>query len=107
GHPHHRADGARHVRRPGARSPGRLRRLRYQADRASPAAGEDRIAACPRMRSMIPEQTHEEAARSQRVHLSYLRHELRTPLNAIIGYSEMLLEDLGAEEEVAPDLWRI
>jgi adenylate cyclase len=31
-----------------------------------------------------------------------LRHELRTPLNHIIGYAEMLLEDLGADEK--PDL---
>lgn len=30
--------------------------------------------------------------------LAYIRHELRTPINAIIGYSEMLLEDLEAED---------
>ena len=28
-----------------------------------------------------------------------LRHDLRTPLNAIIGYSEMVLEDLGSSSE--------
>ncbi|MBI4871681.1 MAG: response regulator [Candidatus Riflebacteria bacterium] len=36
--------------------------------------------------------------------LAHLRHDLRTPLNAVIGYSEMLLEDLGqagSEEFVA------
>jgi sigma-B regulation protein RsbU (phosphoserine phosphatase) len=35
---------------------------------------------------------------TQRTLLAHLRHELRTPINAIIGYSEMLLEDLEAEE---------
>ena len=30
---------------------------------------------------------------------SELRHELRTPLNQIIGYSEMLLEDIGDEAD--------
>ena len=30
---------------------------------------------------------------------SELRHELRTPLNQIIGYSEMLLEDIGDDAE--------
>jgi sigma-B regulation protein RsbU (phosphoserine phosphatase) len=29
--------------------------------------------------------------------LAHLRHELRTPINAIIGYSEMLLEEIEAE----------
>jgi len=36
-----------------------------------------------------------------------MSHELRTPLNAIIGYSEILLEDLGSDEQVAKDLNRI
>lgn len=31
--------------------------------------------------------------------LAHLRHELRTPINAIIGYSEMLLEDMEAEDD--------
>jgi phosphoserine phosphatase RsbU/P len=30
--------------------------------------------------------------------LAHLRHELRTPLNAVIGYSELLLEESGADE---------
>ena len=29
-----------------------------------------------------------------------LRHELRTPLNHIIGYTEMLLEELPAEDKL-------
>ncbi len=36
--------------------------------------------------------------------LAHLRHELRTPLNHIIGYAEMLLEDAGAENELATGL---
>ena len=31
--------------------------------------------------------------------LAKISHELRTPLNAVIGYSEMLLEDMTADEE--------
>ncbi|MBE9222344.1 SpoIIE family protein phosphatase [Cyanobacterium stanieri LEGE 03274] len=31
--------------------------------------------------------------------IANLRHDLRTPINAILGYSEMLLEDLGNVEE--------
>ncbi len=42
------------------------------------------------------------AAGDGRSQLARLRHELRTPLNAIIGYSEMLLEDLGGK--AAPDV---
>jgi CheY-like chemotaxis protein len=33
--------------------------------------------------------------RTRRALLANVRHELRTPLNAVIGYSEMLLEDIG------------
>jgi class 3 adenylate cyclase len=33
--------------------------------------------------------------------LAQLRHELRTPLNHIIGYSEMLLEDAGSDDQAA------
>lgn len=36
--------------------------------------------------------------------LAALRHDVRTPLNHIIGYSEMLLEDLPAEEKAAAEL---
>ena len=43
--PGHRADRARHGRRPGEGAGGGLRRLRHQARRARPAAREDRGAA--------------------------------------------------------------
>lgn len=36
-----------------------------------------------------------------RATLNHLRHELHTPLNHIIGYSELLLESVGAERIVA------
>ena len=36
-----------------------------------------------------------DAERARQAFLSHMRHELRTPVNAIIGYSEMLLEDVG------------
>lgn len=40
--------------------------------------------------------------------LAKISHELRTPLNAVIGYSEMLLEDMNAEEsESIADVQRI
>jgi class 3 adenylate cyclase len=39
--------------------------------------------------------------------LAYLRHELRTPLNHVLGYSEMLLEDVGGTTELAAELRRI
>jgi PAS domain S-box-containing protein len=47
------------------------------------------------------------ASRAKSEFLANMSHELRTPLNAIIGYSEMLLEDLGTDEQVAKDLNRI
>jgi len=45
----------------------------------------------------------------ERADLAHLRHELHTPLNHIIGYSEMLLEDLGEDgpHELAAELRRI
>ncbi len=49
------------------------------------------------------EQTVETAARLQELDqlknefLANMSHELRTPLNSIIGYSELLIDDLGAE----------
>ena len=39
----------------------------------------------------------EETGRARARFFSKMSHELRTPLNAIIGYSDILLEDLGAE----------
>jgi signal transduction histidine kinase/ActR/RegA family two-component response regulator len=39
----------------------------------------------------------EEANQAKSVFLANMSHELRTPLNAIIGYSEMVIEDLEAE----------
>ena len=37
------------------------------------------------------------ASRHKSAFLANMSHELRTPLNAIIGYSELLVEDLGAQ----------
>jgi PAS domain S-box-containing protein len=47
------------------------------------------------------------ASRAKSEFLANMSHELRTPLNAIIGYSEMLLEDLSEDAQVAKDLGRI
>jgi len=43
------------------------------------------------------------------ISFSRLRHELRTPLNAVIGYSEMLQEEAGEQnqEHFIPDLQKI
>ena len=38
-----------------------------------------------------------ERTRSKNALLDQISHELRTPLNAIIGYSEILLEELGSD----------
>jgi PAS domain S-box-containing protein len=43
----------------------------------------------------------EHANRLKSMFLANMSHELRTPLNAIIGYSEMLLEDLQADTNIA------
>ncbi|MGB2868075.1 MAG: response regulator [Bacteroidota bacterium] len=42
-----------------------------------------------------------EASRTKSSFLANMSHELRTPLNAIIGYSEILLEEMGDVGEVA------
>ena len=51
----------------------------------------------------------QEAVRTKRDFLAYLRHELRTPINAVIGYSEMLIEEMTDEDKPAfiPDLKKI
>lgn len=47
--------------------------------------------------------------RIKRAAIGHIRHDLKTPINGILGYSEMLLEDIEAEdrESFAPDLERI
>ncbi|MGB8400277.1 sensor histidine kinase [Bradyrhizobium sp.] len=50
------------------------------------------------------------ANRAKSIFLAKMSHELRTPLNAVIGFSEILLEDVGAEGKSArkkADLERI
>jgi signal transduction histidine kinase len=52
----------------------------------------------------------EQASLAKSRFLANMSHELRTPLNAIIGYSEMLLEDVGeteGRESEVTDLQRI
>ena len=50
-----------------------------------------------------------EASKTKSVFLASMSHELRTPLNAIIGYSEMILEEMGdvSETRYRDDLDRI
>jgi signal transduction histidine kinase len=44
---------------------------------------------------LATKQAADSANRSKSIFLAKMSHELRTPLNAVIGYSELLLEDLG------------
>src|SRR5262249_10370494 len=48
-----------------------------------------------------------EASRIKSVFLANMSHELRTPLNAILGYTELLTEERGADDELLGDLERI
>jgi len=45
------------------------------------------------------------AAEAKQAFLAQMSHELRTPLNAVIGYTELVLEDVGAPH--ATDLQRV
>lgn len=54
----------------------------------------------------------EEASRAKSIFLAKMSHEFRTPLNAVIGYSELMLEELGDQppedgSEKISDLKRI
>jgi PAS domain S-box-containing protein len=53
------------------------------------------------------QQAHDDAVAASRAKSEFLAnmsHELRTPLNAIIGYTEMVLEELGDDDQNAEDL---
>jgi signal transduction histidine kinase/CheY-like chemotaxis protein len=56
---------------------------------------------------MVAKDRAEEANRAKSGFLANMSHELRTPLNAILGYSEMLIEDAGAQGAAVADLNRI
>jgi signal transduction histidine kinase/ActR/RegA family two-component response regulator len=63
-----------------------------------------------RMAAEIARNSAETASLAKSQFIANMSHELRTPLNAIIGYSEIVLEDLGAEaasSDSVKDLERI
>ncbi len=67
----------------------------------------DRMAASLETTLLDLEATRDEALAAYRAKsrfLANMTHELRTPLNAIIGYSEMLIAELGDHEWVAGNL---
>ena len=49
-----------------------------------------------RLRSALSDA--EEASHAKSIFLAKISHELRTPLNAVIGYSELVMEDLEADQ---------
>ena len=66
----------------------------YAVDITDKKAAEQRA-----LSAEIERQAAERANQQKSAFLANMSHELRTPLNAIIGYSEMMIEDMGA----APD----
>jgi signal transduction histidine kinase/DNA-binding response OmpR family regulator len=59
-----------------------------------------------RKRSAEAARAAEEANRAKSQFLANMSHELRTPLNAVIGYSDMLIDDIG-EPDLVADVQRI
>jgi class 3 adenylate cyclase/CheY-like chemotaxis protein len=63
------------------------------------------LVAAQRLRELIEQFLRDNYAEGQINLLAFtatVRHDMRTPINAVIGYSEMLLEDLG-DQNTAPE----
>jgi len=74
-------------------------------DKVARDVAEQHLAEQERLR-----QEAEQSNRAKSTFLANMSHELRTPLNAIIGYSEMVIEDLEAEDPdhpLKPDMDRV
>ena len=74
-------------------------------DKVARKVAEDHLEEQSRLRAIA-----EEANQAKSVFLANMSHELRTPLNAIIGYSEMVIEDLVADDAdhcSKPDMDRV